>query len=616
MIHILTKETIDKIAAGEVVERPESVVRELVDNAVDAGAKHVSVELREGGTQLIRVTDDGCGIAPEDVPRAFLRHATSKLESAEDLLSIRTMGFRGEALASISGVSQVELITRTRGSLLGTRYVIDGGREISLSEVGAPEGTSVVVRSLFYNVPARRKFLKSRRTEEALCLDFMEKAALAHPEIAMSLRADGRQLLSTVGSGKLRDVVYTVWGKETENALLPLDYTTGGVRISGFVTAAYLNFARRDREYFFVNRRSIQSKLLAGALEEGFSGRLMQHRFPGCFLFLDLEPSEVDVNVHPRKTEVRFGDEKAVYEAVQAAVKTALTASEVLQPFTGKETEEKSTAHVPYVYAKERPYTEASGVSEQRSEQRSETGPAFVPSSGFAAHAEPFETKKGDILRKEQLTLLEALGARKEEAPAFFQGGSLSSPRLVGQVFDTYWIFEYEGSLFLVDQHAAHEKVNYERFMKELSEGVPASQNLLMPVRLTLSPVRTELLLQNLSVFTELGYEIEHMGGRDFLVRAVPQTVCGIADKDLLTEMIESLSFEKQGADSGTLKRAIATMSCKASVKGGQRISAGEMEHLFREMLTLENPYHCPHGRPTVIRWSRAEIEKLFRRIV
>ncbi len=605
MIHILSKETIDKIAAGEVAERPQSVVKELLDNAVDAGADAVSVEIRGGGLELIRVTDNGCGIPKKEVPTAFVRHATSKLETAEDIDHIRTMGFRGEALASIAAVSDVELITRTGDDLTGLLYRIREGKEVSSREVGAPEGTTVVVRDFLLNVPVRRQFLKSPSVESSYIVDTVEKAALSHTNISFCLTVDGRSHLHSSGNGRLRDVIYIIYGQEVTANLMEISYDSGTTRVAGYAGKPVISRSKRDYEVFFVNGRPIHSDVLQKAAEDAFAPFMMQHRFPMVILDIRIPPEEVDVNVHPRKTEVRFADSPAIYEAVKAALTAALSGRE----------------HIVDAGAAER---------DRQEPVRHAYASVPVPSDRLPGRDPlPFETKRqfdyvSDIveeLRRSEPVSANILKEPSEETSAyersrFLDPAAAPAFKMIGQVFETYWIIEYRDEMYLIDQHAAHEKVNYERFTKLIRSHAVSSQMLFPPVVLTLSAREAALMEKNLQAFEHLGYEVEEAGDRDYIIRAVPSNLPEIGEEAVLKDLIQSMSEETRGISSGLLEDKIASMSCKAAVKGSRPLSMQEMKALISELLTLDNPYACPHGRPTIARWSRSDLDKIFKRIV
>ena len=625
MIRLLSKETIDKIAAGEVIDRPESVVRELLDNAIDSGAGKISLESRAGGTELIRVTDDGCGIDKEDIRTAFLRHATSKLVDAGDLEHIRTMGFRGEALASIAAVSRTEVITKTRDSMTGFRYQISGGVEGELSEVGIPEGTTMLVRDLFYNVPARKAFLRSAQTEAAYVTDTAEKAALSHPHIAFTYISDGRTIFNTTGSGRLSEVIYTIYGRELSRSLLEVseEVPEAGISISGYIGKPVIARSRRDLEICFVNGRYIRSELLRKAIEDGYEGYMMLHRFPFTMLSLDIDPGLIDVNVHPKKMEVRFSDEQAVYRAVTEAVRNRLHREELVVD---------ASIYAPRAAAR----TEASG--DNKGERIGDEAEKPVSSR---THVEPFEIRRAAAMPvavpsgfqeplepypKPQIPSEAATASAGEPQGEFLQQElpreiflsekALPQFRMIGQVFETYWIIEYDGAMYLIDQHAAHEKVNYERLLRELRDKSISSQYIMPPVLLELSANEAELVGSSLEVFSELGFEVEPAGGRDFVVRAVPADLPELSRKELLMEMVDSLSSEGGTRTPDILRDKLASMACKAAVKGNNRLSEQEMKELIGELISLDNPYACPHGRPTIVKWSRYELDRMFKRVI
>lgn len=625
MIRLLSKETIDKIAAGEVIDRPESVVRELLDNAIDSGAGKISLEIRAGGTELIRVTDDGCGIDKEDIRTAFLRHATSKLVDAGDLEHIRTMGFRGEALASIAAVSRTEVITKTRDSMTGFRYQISGGVDGELSEVGVPEGTTMLVRDLFYNVPARKAFLRSAQTEAAYVTDTAEKAALSHPHIAFTYISDGRTIFHTTGSGRLSEVIYTIYGRELSRSLLEVseEVPESGISISGYIGKPVIARARRDLEICFVNGRYIRSELLRKAIEDGYEGYMMLHRFPFTMLSLDIDPGLIDVNVHPKKMEVRFSDEQAVYRAVTEAVQDRLHREELVVDASIYASRKVARAEISGDDKGERIGDEAEKPVSSRTHvepfeiRRAAAMPVAVP-SGFQEPSEPYP-KPQTPSEAATASAGEPQGEfLQQELPReiFLSEKALPQFRMIGQVFETYWIIEYDGAMYLIDQHAAHEKVNYERLLRELRDKSISSQYIMPPVLLELSVNEAELVGSSLEVFSELGFEVEPAGGRDFVVRAVPADLPELSRKELLMEMVDSLSSEGGTRTPDILRDKLASMACKAAVKGNNRLSEQEMKELIGELLSLDNPYACPHGRPTIVKWSRYELDRMFKRVI
>lgn len=603
-IQILDQDTINQIAAGEVVERPASVVKELMENAIDAGATAVTVEIRQGGIGFIRITDNGCGIPKEELPLAFLRHSTSKIHSAADLLTVASLGFRGEALSSIAAVSQVELITKTTDSLTGSRYRIEGGEEKGLEEVGAPEGTTFISRNLFFNTPARRKFLKTETTEAGHVADLVEKIALSHPEISIRLIVNNQNRLHTSGNHNLKDIIYTIYGREIAGSLLSVSEEREGMRISGFIGKPVIARGNRNFENYFINGRYIKSRLISKAIEDGYKSYMMQHKYPFTLLHFTIEPELIDVNVHPSKMELRFKDGEAVYQMVYHAVTSALSGKELIP-----------TASLPEPKVPNQP--EISNQPESQSQPE-------VP-----GRPEPFEKKRMEamgIVKEPPSSYgkeppVPPSAEKKEEQLELFDGRLLSEEarkrhRLIGQVFDTYWLVEYDGSLYIIDQHAAHEKVLFEQNFASLKSREYTSQYISPPIILSLSMREAELLNRSIDVFRQVGFEIEPFGGSEFAVRAVPGNLLSLAKKELLMEMIDSLSEEGGRIAPESVYDRIATMSCKAAVKGNTNLSFAEADQLIDSLLKLENPYQCPHGRPTIISISKYEMEKKFKRIV
>ncbi len=602
-IALLSQDTIDKIAAGEVVERPSSVVKELTENAIDAGAKAVTVEIRDGGSSLIRVTDNGCGIAPEEVRAAFLRHATSKITSLDDLQSEKSLGFRGEALSSIAAVSQVEMITKVPEELLGVRYVIEGGNEQSLEEIGAPDGTTILVRNLFYHTPARKKFLKSAATEASYVSEMMERLALSHPDISFQFISNREVKLFTSGSGKLIETVCAVYGeysRDFQEKLIEIDTGSPFVHISGYIGKPEISRGNRNYENYFVNGRYVRNAVVNRAVEDAYKPYLMSHRFPFTVLMLTTDPAFVDVNVHPAKMEVRFADQNEVYDAVFKAVKEGLLRRELIPEVSVDEGLKKAQPKP----KKEKAPSYPEPFETKRESLLSEKGPSYEP----AAPKPMLKPVTGTIQKSEQMELF-------DDQP-FLSEDSRKRHRLIGQVFDTYWIVEFEDKLYIIDQHAAHEKVLYERFLKELSEKRQNAQQLAPPLIVTLSMQEEELLSQNMDSFTALGFEIEPFGGKEYAIRSVPGNLYGFSEGELFTEMLDELTDVSRKAGDELICEKLASMACKAAVKGRHRMDAAEADALIGELLTLDNPYNCPHGRPTIIEMSKRELEKKFKRIV
>lgn len=630
-IQVLDQVTIDKIAAGEVIERPASVVKELVENAIDAGATSVTVEIKDGGISLIRIMDNGCGIEHDEVRSAFLRHSTSKIRTVEDIAHIRSLGFRGEALSSIAAVTQTELITKTPDAELGTRYVIEGGKEITLEETGAPNGTTFLVRQLFYNVPARRKFLKTPVTEAGHIQDLLIHLTLSHPEVSFLFISNGQEKLRTSGSGRLKDVIYQVYGRDVAANLLDIDYEKGGLRISGYLGKPVITRGNRNFENFFVNGRYVKSPMISKSLEDAYRDFTMQHKFPFAVLHFHVDGEEIDVNVHPTKMELRFQRQQEVYNTVFEGVHRRLLEPELIQK-----------AEVPDPV----PVPEAS-APEKKPEERVKPGESPFLLKPKPAHDEDYFIRKmrervmayhersssaevsgaDRIYRpeKQEERIRESVKYAAESKPEqldlfeehFLKREVRAEYKLIGQVFDTYWLVQYQDSLYIIDQHAAHERVLYERTLKGMKDRAFTSQYLSPPIILSLTMQEAELLRENMDRFARIGFEIEPFGGEEYAVRAVPDNLFSIAKKELLMEMIDDLADGISTSMTPELiDEKVASMSCKAAVKGNSRLSAQEVDALIGELLTLDNPYHCPHGRPTIIAMTKKELEKKFKRIV
>ncbi len=724
-IMVLDSKTIDQIAAGEVVERPSSVVKELVENACDAGATAITVEIRDGGTSFIRVTDNGSGIEKAQIRKAFLRHATSKIRGVEDLSRIHSLGFRGEALSSICAVSMVELITRTKDSLVGVRYCIEGEREADFSEIGAPEGTTILVRDLFYNTPARKKFLKTPATEGGYIADLMEHMALSRPDISFTFQINRQTRFSTSGSGDLKEVIYRIYGREIAKEVFPFEASDNGFSVKGFLGSPQLVRPNRNFEFFFVNNRYIKSQVLSKGLESGYQAYLMQHKFPMAYLHLQIDTEQVDVNVHPSKMEVRFSDNRRVFDFLEGQVQKALhdremipqvvldddkktgesaaqqTAASLTQKLlssgilTGHRQQERrdtpaaapmpdsakqrstdmvnlyknrpsrstdvtgqtveKSVNKPIVQAltdkvntldtvTEDPLTtrkpaEGSAASDSLSgaaadsvssagagigtsenagvsPQRPQHHPTVLPPQPFekkrleqavCENRIAYETQAPDIAKSEQLNLFdEKILTRK----------AVDEYKIIGQIFDTYWIAVYHDKMILIDQHAAHEKVKYEMLMKRLYDKQPVSQNLMPPLIVTLTGAEAALLEQYREYFEQLGFEIDSFGGSSYAMRAVPCDLYGHCEAEFLQDILDELGTGQVPNAPTAIAERIATMACKSAVKGNNRLSLAEMQELLEQLLTLDNPYHCPHGRPTMIVMTKQELERKFKRIV
>ena len=611
-IAVLDQVTIDKIAAGEVVERPSSVVKELVENAIDAGASAVTVEIKDGGKTFLRITDNGSGIPKSQVPLAFLRHATSKIQKVEDLQEIASLGFRGEALSSICAVSQVELITKTASDMAGVRYIIEGGIEKSIEDIGAPEGTTFLVRNLFYNVPARSKFLKTAATEGGYISSLMEQIALSHPEISFKYMMNGQVKLHTSGNGNQKDVIYQIYGRDITRELMEIHFKNELMEIHGYIGKPTVSRGNRNFENYYINGRYVKNKILMRAIEDAYKGFLMQHQFPFVSLQISMTGNGLDVNVHPAKMEVRFSREQEIYQTLYRVLSDALYQRELIPEVSferkqpqKKETQKLSKASIPEPFEKSR----LTQPVQPKVLRETVSYPATA-------------VKQPDIITKPKS---ENKIQIEKSKPAFHQESFFEQPmlseqarrqyKLIGQLFDTYWLVQYEESFYIIDQHAAHEKVLYERIVKELENSTVHAQYLSPPIVISLSMEEEELLKTHKQLFEEFGFDLEHFGGREYNIRAVPSNLYGINQKALFLELLGDLDKDgKQTPD--ILLHKLATTACKAAVKGNQRLSPAEADRLIDELLQLENPYHCPHGRPTIISMTKTELEKKFRRII
>lgn len=633
-IAVLSQNTIDKIAAGEVVERPASVVKELVENAIDAGATAITVEIKEGGISFIRVTDNGGGIPKEQVPLAFLRHATSKITQAEDLLQITSLGFRGEALSSISAVSQMEVITKAPEDFMGVRYVIEGGQEKVLEDVGAPNGTTMLVRNLFFNTPARKKFLKTAMTEAGYVSSYMEQLALSHHNISFKYMVNGQLRLHTSGNANLKDVIYGIYGRDITRELIPVQYEKTGISITGFIGKPSIARGNRNFENYYINGRYVKSKLLMKAIEEAYKPYMMQHKYPFVCLQYDIHGEDVDVNVHPTKMEVRFQNQSAVYNATYDLITEALAGKEIIPEVSltskptvaPKQTQPKEKKIlVPEPFEKNRIAEEKAvyapvGLRPASAEPKTEnkTAPISISEPVKPKESEmqakpkeqkqePFPQEKSEVVKTEQMDLFDNRLLSKE---------ARVHHRIIGQLFDTYWLVEYDNKFYIIDQHAAHEKVLYERFLKEFAQKEIISQMVSPPSLVSLNLQERNLLKANLEIFREFGFEISEFGGKEYSIHAVPANIYGVSVQELFIQILDSLDQEHISKTPDILAERIATAACKAAVKGNNRLSVKEADALIDELLSLENPYNCPHGRPTIISMTKYELEKKFKRIV
>jgi len=659
-IQVLDQNTINKIAAGEVIERPASVVKELLENAVDAGATAVTVEIRDGGISFIRVTDNGCGIPGEEVPMAFLRHSTSKIRSVEDLFMVSSLGFRGEALSSIAAVAQVEVITRVPGSLTGVRYQIEGGQEKGKEEIGAPEGTTFITRNLFFNTPVRRKFLKTAMTEAAHVADLVEKIALSHPEISIRYIQNNQNKLFTSGNHNLKDIIYTVYGREITANLLPVKRQFDAVTVGGFIGKPVIARSSRSFENYFINGRYIKSAVIGKAIEDAYKPFMMQHKYPFTMLQLLVEPEFLDVNVHPTKMELRFQNGEDMFCMVRDALTDALMHRELIPEISLDEKkklqEEKELRkltrenQIPIPEPFERKRMEKMGMTGAKQSSDKESG-SFMdggPETSGGGHPEimkemPDDPQSAKALSADEKRQTDAPVKRQTDTPVkqrtdtlvkeqvfsygspqqmdFFEEKLLepkarSRHRLIGQLFDTYWMVEFNDQLYIIDQHAAHEKVLYEKTIATLKTREYTSQMVNPPIILTLSSQEENMLKEHLEYFQNMGFEIEPFGGKEYAVRQIPDNLFSVAKKELLMEILDNLSEDTLAGNPDMICEKIASISCKAAVKGNHAMSAAEADHLIDQLLELENPYACPHGRPTIVSMSKYELEKKFKRIV
>ncbi|MCR5209231.1 MAG: DNA mismatch repair endonuclease MutL [Lachnospiraceae bacterium] len=634
-IKVLDNNTIDKIAAGEVVERPASVVKELVENAIDAGADAITVEIKSGGIEYIRVTDNGSGVEPEDMATAFLRHATSKITNIDDLNSLHSMGFRGEALASIASVSHVTMISKTRDALMGHRFEIDGGVAGELTEIGAPDGTTIVATHLFYNVPVRRKFLKSAAAEGGMIGELMEHLALSRPDISFKFVSNGKNQIFTNGGGDLQDVIYRIYGREMAKETIPISYEKDGIRIDGYLGTPAINRPNRNFENYFLNNRYIKSDVVAKSLEDGYSGYTMQHKFPFCVISIEMSPDEIDVNVHPSKMDVRFHDRENVYDNLSSAVSEALHGHEMI-PEADLDKDRHSIrpeiteAPEPFENKRIEESIDPSEKSESESGIKVETAEANVPLTKenrniFSVDFSQDEAVVTDFKKSEESNgfkdlrdFTERKAVQMEILPRerVISANARKRYELIGQVFNTYWIFTYEDKLYFADQHAAHEKVNYERMLAAYKEHKVYKQQTSPPIVVSLSAEEDETLQRFRNYFDELGFEISDFGGREYAIHTVPLDLYRKNAKTLFMEILDDIRLRGIKDAPNVIERVIASMACKASVKGGDAISREQMDRVLDELLTLDNPYHCPHGRPTIFSVSRTELERKFKRIV
>lgn len=659
-IHLLDSNTIDKIAAGEVVENPASIVKELVENSMDSGANNITVEIKSGGIEYIRVTDNGTGISKDNIKKAFLRHATSKINSIDDLFIIKSMGFRGEALASISAVSKVELISKTEDSLMGNRYVIEGSKETEFEEIGAPKGTTIIVRNLFYNTPARRKFLKSDTSEGANVSDVMQNLSMCRPDISFNYIVNGKVKISTSGNNDLKEIIYRLYGRDMVKEIIPIDTDINGIKVKGYLGHPSQNRPTRNYETYFINNRFIKSKDIFSGIEDGYKAYTMQHKFPFCVLHFNINTENIDINVHPQKKELRFLNRDNLTKLISDAVSDTLNNHEMIKSVKiTKDDNNKSEI----IQKTPEPFEEnriadnqliqnTDDITKNENNSVNDSFKGYIDdiavfsddeNSDVNASDEEFnsynsietsikDSIKDSIKESAKKSLVDAaLSIAKYydeivvdkteqinlfENEKFVSENSRKEYKIIGQIFNTYWIIELKDKIYFIDQHAAHEKVNYERLMKRVRDNKPVSQMLNPPVIVTLTPNDKNILENNISYFNALGFEIEDMGLNEIGIRAVPLELYFNSPKEMLEEVISELSKNTAKDTPDSITSKVATMACKASVKGGMSMNFKEIEALLDELLLLDNPYHCPHGRPTMFSMSQYELEKKFMRIV
>lgn len=634
-IHVLDQNTINHIAAGEVIDRPSSVVKELLENAIDAKASMVTVEIKDGGTSLIRITDNGTGIDKDDIKTAFLRHTTSKIKTAFDLLSVSSLGFRGEALSSIAAVCQVELITKTADSLTGNRYKIEGGKELCFEEIGAPEGTTFLVRNIFFNTPARRKFLKTAQTEAGYISEIVEKIALSHPEVSINFINNGQTKIHTSGNGNIKDVIYGIYGRDITNNLLEVNYENEFMKMSGYIGKAIISKGNRSFENYFINGRYIKSNIISKAIEDGYKFILMQHRYPFTVINFEIDQELLDVNVHPAKMELRFRKSEAIYPWIVETIRAALiekpniinvelekkvekpqNITKAPEPFEIKRNQiNHMTGDTDYSVSEpvkkdseevNKTYNKVENISKPVYKQPELTGMSDTESVYEKTDYKVDNTIEEQHIQQEITSVYDTLLTEKARP----------LHKLIGQVFDTYWIIEYEDKIYIIDQHAAHEKVMFESLMYKLNNKQIGTQMINPPIILNLSMNEAALLEKYLENFKEVGFEIEAFGGQDYAVRGVPSDLYSLDSYEVLMDIVDNLSNETGKMVPDIVTEKIASMSCKAAVKGNSRMSIQEANALIEQLLSLENPYNCPHGRPTIISISKYELEKKFKRII
>lgn len=633
-INVLPKEIYQLIAAGEVVERPSSVVKEMIENSLDAGAKNITLEIKNGGSTYIRITDDGCGIERDDVRKVFISHATSKISKKDDLNSIATLGFRGEAMASISAVSKVELLTKAENEEIGTRYEIAGGEELEFDDAGCPNGTTIVVRDIFFNTPARMKFLKKDVTEGNQVAGIVDRMAISHPEISFRFIRDGKQVLITSGNGDLKSTVYSVLGKEMSDSLMSVDYSFNDMRITGFVSKPTASRKSRAGQYFYINNRIVKSKTAMAALEQAYKNTIMVGRFPACVLNIELNPAQVDVNVHPAKTEVRFANEKPIFDLVYYAVKTAIENDRTVKEVEFKENPiyRQESKNV-YQNNDNKSFQAKFDFFKKKDEPPSQQVIKTKPRENFWQVEAPKPEYK--IARDEKPKARVDINIKYEEPEEISTAKSKDAPKerdiekvvitdekdnenfipnfkLIGEAFKTYLIVEIENELYFIDKHAAHERMNFERFK---AQATVETQMLLAPVVVNLTKDEFIAISENVELIKKCGFELEEFGESQIIVRAIPSLVDGDSVKDLMLEIAQKLLEHKTDILPDKIDWIYHSASCRGAVKAGDYTSRQEQEMFVKKLLSMPNIRFCPHGRPVFIKMSRYDIEKQFGRV-
>lgn len=632
-IELLSEETIDKIAAGEVVERPASIVKELVENAIDAGADSITVEIKEGGISFIRVTDNGSGIPKEQIKKAFFRHATSKLRTVADLDTLVSLGFRGEALSSIAAIAQVEIMTKTKDELVGTRYVIEGAVEKEFSDIGIPNGTTIIVRNVFFNTPVRRKFLKTAATEGGYISDVCEHLALSSPNIAFKFVNAGQMKFNTSGDGDLKAVIYRIFGKEVTKELIPVSRESHDIKIHGFIGKPILNRSNRNFEKYFVNGRYVKSNLISNAVESGYKEYLMQHKFPFVVLNFDINTTTLDVNVHPTKMEIRFNNEEYISDFIETTIASVFKVSEMMPEVVLVEQEKEIVDKIkvrgpePFEVVRKNEINDSSfSVIDTTFEidfENNTINNVVAEESSYSADNKLLGEKNEEHINKSNIIkATDVVYATNPIQLNLFEEkiisqSNLEKYKIIGQVFDTYWMFSYEDKLLIMDQHAAHEKIKYERIMEGLKKHEVNSQLLNPPIIISLTTSEKNILDSYIDSFTAIGYEVDDFGGGEIAIRSVPLDLYGLNEREVFLEILDEISeFKNSKNIPEIMNNRIATMACKAAVKGNTSMTVEEVQALLKELMTLDNPYNCPHGRPTIVTMSKYEMDKKFKRIV